>query len=243
MAGFATLFEFALVGICVAIPAILEFESCVAWQPTLAGCVALGTGRGEVLAGERVACLGVIECLLVELGALPRGGVVALQAVGAQAALMVILVAGGARGAETHVGAIQVLGLQNRPLCRGDVLRGVAAAAGGGGVLSVQNVAGLGVVESLRRGIPMDHIEVFAVVIGVALDAGLAGRAGQGIGGVQAVMAVDLGGDFAMALHAAKGRRPRRDGVALGTVGGPVKALMRLGEGARRNLAMRHQGK
>jgi len=203
--------------------------------------MALSAGDSNVLSSERVAGFGVIERLLVELGALPRGGVVALQAVGAKAALVVILVTGAARSDETHPGAIQVLALKQRPFGGGYVLCGVATAASRGGVLAIEHITGLRVVKPLRRGVPMDHVEVLAVVIRMAFDACRAGRSGQRIGGVQAMVAVHFGGDLAMTLRAAERRGSRGDGVALGAVGGAVEALMRPCQRTRRDLTVQHE--
>ena len=202
VARFAGLFELALVGIGVAIHAKLEFESGVAWLPIVAWRVALGARRGHVLARQRIAGLGVIECLLIELGALPRCGVVALQAVGAETALVLVLVARSARGTKPHPGVVELLFAQQRAGGRSDVLGGVAIAASGGCVFPIQDIAGLGVVEALHRRVPVEHVEVFAVVVGVALYAGRAGRAGQRIGGMQAVVALHLGGNLAVTLGA-----------------------------------------
>src|SRR6202035_2214409 len=105
----------------VAVVAVQELEAGIAGLSIVAGGVALGAGHGGVFAGQRIAGLGVIERLLVELGALPRGGVVALQAVLAETALMMVFVTGAAGGAEAHPGVVQVLGFEQSPSRGGDV--------------------------------------------------------------------------------------------------------------------------
>ena len=109
MTGVAILFELAFMGIEVAIDTPLELESDVHRHPVITRLVALGTGSCLVLAGQREMGFGVIEILFIELGALPRRGAVALQAISAESSLVVILVTGGAGGAQTHVCARQVL--------------------------------------------------------------------------------------------------------------------------------------
>ena len=103
--GFASLLEFALVRVRVAIRAVLVLDASVARQAIIARLVALGAGRGLVLAGQGKAGLGMVERPLVKLRALPGGGAVTLQAVGAKATLVMVLMTGGACGTKTHPGA------------------------------------------------------------------------------------------------------------------------------------------
>ena len=118
------------------------------------------------------------------------------------------------------------------------MLGGVATAAGERCMLAVEYVAGLAVIETLGRGIPVDHVEIFSIVIRVTLDARRAGSAGQGIGRVQPVVALDLGSNFAMTFRAAKRGGAQRGSVALDAVGRTVEALVRARQGAGRNLSM-----
>ena len=83
----------------------------------------------------------------------------------------------------------------------------MAVAAACGGVLSVEHISGLGVVEPFARRRPVKHVEVFAVVIGMALDAGRALRPTVGIGGMKAFLKAKFEGNLLVALNAAKGRR------------------------------------
>lgn len=165
MTRVAILFELALVGIGVAIDATLELEAHIDRHPAVTWFVTLGAGCRLVLAGQREMRLGVIERLLVQLGALPSRGVVALQAVGAESPVVLILMAGGAGWTEPHVSTSEILLAQKRMRGWSNVLEHVAIAASKCGVFSVQNVAGLGVVEPFHRRVPVHHIEVFAVVV------------------------------------------------------------------------------
>ena len=52
--------------------------------------------------------------LLVGLGGLPVGGVVALHAVWPEAALVLVLVAGSTSGRQAHISVVQILGVKQR---------------------------------------------------------------------------------------------------------------------------------
>lgn len=96
MAKIAILFELSFVRIKVAIQAMLELDALILWGSVVAEDVAFGTRCGEVLPSEREARLRVIECLLVDLRALPGSSVMALKAVGAKSAVVLVLVTGRA---------------------------------------------------------------------------------------------------------------------------------------------------
>src|SRR5579871_1972717 len=222
----------------VAVDAMLELETGVDRHAVGAGLVAFLAGRCGVLSGEGETRLGMIERLLFDLCALPRSGVVALQAILAKPALVLVLVASGAGGAQAHPGVIQILLGEERTRCRSNVRRSMTLAALRGRVLSIKDVPGLGVIEALRRRIPMQHVEVFAVVIGMALDACSSGRACLRIGGVQATVRLQFVADLAVAFDAAETCRAGGDRVALRAVGRAVEAFVCLRQRARRNLGM-----
>lgn len=94
VAEVAVLLELALVGIAVAADAGGELQSSKALLTVVARQMALLAGRGQMRSGERVAGLGVVEVLLVDLRGLPVDGRMALRAVGSKAALMLVFVAG-----------------------------------------------------------------------------------------------------------------------------------------------------
>src|ERR1035441_8900409 len=96
---------------------------------------------------------------------------------------MLVLMACGAGGREAQPGATQILGRELRPRRGGNMLRAVTGAAAHAQMLAVQYISGLCVVESRWRWIPVHHLEVLAVVVGVALDARRARRSRAREGG------------------------------------------------------------
>ena len=155
-------------------------------------------------AGQRVVGLRVVEVLFVELGPLPIGGRVALCAGLPKAALVLVHVAGGASRSEAHPCVIEVFCVQHASRCRGYALRIVAGAAGNADVFSVERESGLGVVEAFGRRIPMDQREVLPVVVRVAFHACRSRGPCMRIGGMKPLVALQLIGDLAVALHTAK---------------------------------------
>lgn len=122
------------------------------------------------------------------------------------------------------------------------MLCGVAGSATYTCVLSIEGIAGLRVVESLCGGLPVNHLEVHAVVIGVAFHTGGSRGAVARERGVETSVGFDFVSDFDVAFSAAEGGRSRRDRVALGTVCVAAQALMRAGEGAGRDLRAGRRG-
>jgi len=94
VAGLATLREFSVVKIGVAIGALAEREPGVARLAVVAGLVALLAFHLRVQARERIAGLTMVK--LADRDRLPVGVIVALETVRAEAALVLIFVAGGA---------------------------------------------------------------------------------------------------------------------------------------------------
>ena len=154
-----------------------------------------------MLTRERIACLGVIECFAVEARGLPIRGVVALRAVRPEAALVLVFVAGPARGRQAHPGVLQILAGQERPLRRGNVLRQMAGTTTHSHVLAVENVSGLRVIKSRRRRVPMNHVEVHAVMIRVALHASRSRGTRTRKRRVQSLVLLDLRSDLPMAFQ------------------------------------------
>ena len=105
-------------------------------------------------------------------------------------------------------------------------------------MLPIQCVPGLRVVEAGRRRIPMHHLEVDAIVVGMTFDAGRTCRAGTRIRGVQAMVLQQFGGDLFVTFKASERRGARRYLVTFGTVRVSAQALMGSGERSRRYLAM-----
>lgn len=65
------------------------------------------------------------------------------------------------------------------------MLRIMAGPAANADVLAVERVSGLRVIESLWRRVPVQQVEVFSVVIGVAFYAGSARWSRARVSGVQ----------------------------------------------------------
>lgn len=84
---------------------------------------------------------------------------------------MLILVAIAAVRRQPHPCAAQILIRQQSPLRSGDMLRRVARAAAYANMLAVERIAGLRVIKSPWRGVPVDHLKIRPVVIGVAFHA------------------------------------------------------------------------
>jgi hypothetical protein len=88
---------------------------------------------------------------MVEVGdTLPSGRIVAALAIRAQLAVVCVAVASGTLAIQAKVSPIEVLYLDLRLLHGRNVLRRVAARAGNSGVLALQSVPGLCVVELLQ---------------------------------------------------------------------------------------------
>ena len=180
----------------------------------------------------------MVEVLGIDPGPLPSGGGVALRAVGSESSLMLVLMAGDATGRQTKPGTIQLLGGEFGTRLHRNVLRCVAGAAAYADVLAVESIPGLGVIETLRRWVPMYEGKVLAVVIGVALDTSCSPGPFAGIASMKAPVLYQLGLDLLMAIDAAKGRRPGGNLVALYAIGGSVQAPVCPGQRPRRNLGM-----
>ena len=133
--------------------------------------MALFAHRLDMHPGQRKARLRVIEPGVVDLRLFPILRGVALCAARAEPALMGILMAGGTFRRKAHPGVAQVL-LRKDGTRRGrNVLRGVAGPAAYSGVSAIQRITGRRVVEALHCRRPVQHVEVFAIVVGVALGA------------------------------------------------------------------------
>src|SRR5450631_662530 len=128
VARLAALRETAVVRIVVAIRALGKRYSGVARFAVGARRVTLFTLHLRVQSGQWKSRFGVIE--LPDGDRLPVGIVVALEAIGAEAPFVLILVAGDAGLRNAQKTAPQVLHLDGRAQSRGDVIGGVAASAG-----------------------------------------------------------------------------------------------------------------
>jgi hypothetical protein len=82
-------------------------------------------------------------------------------------AIVLILMAVGATGRQAKPCAIKILVAEDGTSLRGYMLRGVTGAAGDTDMFSVKSVAGFGMVKVSGSCIPVDHLKICTVVIGV----------------------------------------------------------------------------
>jgi hypothetical protein len=161
---------------------------------------------------------------------------VALCAVASEPALVGIFMARGATWRKAHPSVVQILIRKDRALRRGDVLQIVAGAAAYAQVFAVEHKACRRVIESLWGRIPMHHLEVDAIVIGMAFDTCRAGRARSREGCMKAFVLLDLIRDFPMAIQAFERGRLNGNLVTLDAVPGSTQALMGFRKRSRRDL-------
>jgi len=100
----------------------------------------------EMLAGERVSRLGVVE-ILGSLGLLPVLYVVAVLTVLAKPAFVVVLMTGHALGRCTEIRAGRILSFQECADLREHVRRGVALFAVDAGMFALQGISGQTMIE------------------------------------------------------------------------------------------------
>ena len=182
--------------------------------------------------GERIARLRVVEAR----ERFPAVHVVAALAIAPELAAVRIGMADEAIARQSEEGARQQLLSDEAPLGFGDVLRRMTFLAVQPGVLSLQRVAGLGVVKPFGRGIPLDEIEIFAVVFGVAGNAGFAGGALREQRRMQAAIFLETIGNERVAVQALEGGASGTELVTRGAHGRPGTGLMRAGKRSRRDL-------
>jgi hypothetical protein len=131
---------------------------------------------------------------------------------------------------------IEILHVELGALGRGDLLRVVAISATNACVFAVKHKSGLRVIKAFRRGIPFYDFEIFAIVFGMALDAGRRGRARSEITCVQAASLLNARRNVTVTLEASEVWGARRNGVALGATRWTIQVLMRFGQRSGRNL-------
>lgn len=118
------------------------------------------------------------------------------------------------------------------------MLSAVAGAAAYANVLTVDSISRLRVVKSFGSRIPVNHLEVNSVVIGVAFDAGGSFGCGTREACMEPLVLLNLHGNFLMALNTAKRGRPCGNLVALNAICVSIQVLVRACKGPRRNLRM-----
>lgn len=151
----------------------------------------------------------------------------------------------GATWRKAHPCVVKVLAGEKRSLRRRNVLQIMAGAAAYSCMFAIEGKTCRGVIEPLRSRIPMHHLEIDAVVIGMALHTSRAGRPRSRERCMQTLVLLDLIGNFPMAIQAFEGGRLHGDLVTLDAVRSPTQALMRLrqrpwGDLRRRGKAKAH---
>lgn len=185
--------------------------------------VALGARHALVSAVQRVLGLSVIEVTHV----LPLRDHVAALAGGAQLAAVLVLVAARARGRQSQVSSMQVLHANALARLGRDVFRTVASLAVEMRMAAFERIAGFAVVELIQADFPQDRHKVLAIVLGVALDAGIIAGFVCHQHGMQSLLVGQPPGDFRMTPGAFELAIPRASHVTARTVGGTFKPLVR----------------
>jgi len=216
-----------------------ERQPCVSSMAIRPGSVAALALHLSVLSGQRKPGLRMVKSLLVDACGLPIRCRVALCAIASQSALVNILMARGATWRKARPSVIQILIRKRRALRRGDVLQIMAGAAAYAYMFAIEHKTCRGVTESLRSRIPMHHLEVNAVVIGVALDTRCAGRARSRECRMKTFVLLNLVRNFPVTIQTFERGRLHGNLVALDAVRSSIQALMRLCQRSRRDLRRR----
>jgi len=213
-----------------------ERQPCVSSMAIRPRCMAALALHLLVLSGQRELGLRMVKSLLVDARRLPIQGRVALCAVTSESPLVSIFMARSATWRKAHPSVVQILIRKDRALRRGDVLQIVAGAAAHALMFAIEHKACRRVIESLRSRIPMHHLEVDTVVIGMALHTCCAGRARSRKCCMKAFVLLELICNFPMAIQTLERRRLDGNLVTLDAVPGSTQALMRLCQRSRRDL-------
>ena len=179
----------------------------------------------HVLPGQGVARFGVVEG---SGDILPLVEVVALLALRTQTSLMRILMAGSAGLGNADEAPVEVPHLDERAVSRGNVLRCMTLLTFDPSVFSFQHVARLFMIEGL--GVPLEDGEIYAIVVGVALGALLAGAGGETVGKMQTLVSGEATCDLGVAFQAFERSFSARQLVALDTTGSAFQIFMRAGQ-------------
>lgn len=155
--------------VLVAIGALAERHSLQLDQLRILrlGLMAFLAWNAGVLASEGEPCFGMIKVA----DRFPIVEAVALRTVLAQPAAMCIRMASSALARKAEKRPVKILYLDSSSLGLRNVRRVVALLASEAGVFPFQRISGLSVIESLLRRFPVNDLEVFAVVLGMATDA------------------------------------------------------------------------
>lgn len=197
VAGLAALREASAMRIFVAVRALVEGNAHVSRFAVFSIDVALRALNLRVPSGQGIARLRVIE--LANGDRLPIGGVVALLAIGAEAALVLVFVARDATGRETEIGPARILDFDRRSFLRRDVGCVVALVTAQAGMLAFEQVSGFLVIEGLD--VPLDQWKILAIVLGVTARALLAGAGRKVVSRMQPLVGIEPAGNFRVAVQ------------------------------------------
>ncbi len=229
VAFFAALLEGAFMRIDMAVDASIELHVPVASRT--AGhirLVALLAGDLNVKSRQRIAGLGVIE----QLCGFPVRKIMTSQTIVSELAFVHILVARYAILRQPEKRLRKILHLEERAFLGNHVSRHVAFLAREASMLSFQVVASQAMIKLFLQRLPVDQIEVFAVMLQMAADTVLA----IGVFHMDLVMIAMLGRqplrDFFVALQALEGGRAGPELVAACALGRSRQRLVCLGERA-----------
>src|ERR1700730_5182698 len=168
VAMFTTLFKLSTVRVQVTGGASCEFHVSKTRDPFRdIGFVTFFASNLEVYTGQWISRFGVVEMLC----RLPIGGVVATSAILTELPFVVIHVAGHTLLRQSHIGLGRVFALEQTSLWRWHIGRGVAFLTLHSNMGSIQKVASQAVIELSKRRLPVDEVEISAVVFEVATHA------------------------------------------------------------------------
>ena len=196
--------------------------------------VAFLAGDALVRTDQRVFRFGMIEFWCP----LPIRKRVAGQAILVQLAVVLVDVAAQAIAGEAEKCLVQIFQHDSVPLGRGDVLGRVALLAFEARVAAFERVTGLGVVKILEAGLPVDEIEIDAVVFGMAGDARLARGILHHHARVESMASRNPLANVRMTFQALQLCGPDSDPVALAALRGPAQRGVCLRERAGRDLGV-----
>ena len=201
MAGLAGLRKASSVGIRMAIAAAAKRDSDIAGLFVRPRSVALLASDLSMQARERIVRERMIE--LADADRLPVAGVVTLQAIGPEPAIVLVLMTGGATRRDSKKCPGQILDPDVRAFVPGYMFWRVTLVTAQPDMLSFESPAGLPVIETLR--VPFCQREVFAVVLGMAGDAFHTRSHLEVVGSVQTFSRPDAPRNFCMTIQALEG--------------------------------------
>lgn len=200
--------------------------------------MAFHAGHKRVRAGKREARLRVIE----SRGPLPLRKGVALQAVRSQLPAMLIRVAAQAVARQPQKRPLQVFHQDGAAFRSPNVFRRVTLHASQPRVLPLQHVSRLAVIECFGRRVPLDEVEIWTVVLGMAARAVPAGATLAHQRCVQTALLGETLGNFHMAFETFQIGFPQPNLVATRALGWSTEGLVRPGNRAGRDLSPRGGG-